>query len=105
MTRSSRVERKETSKQFYWRAFYPRHSRPKRSAMPVHDYLDLSFAMVFARGVSSIRPRTQWILGNDGLLLATVEAATGRSLGVLRQQFPRVRGARQYYHAPETNLR
>ena len=43
--------------------------------------------------------------GGTLLRMATVEAATGRSLGVLRQQFPRIRGACQHHDVPKTNLR
>src|SRR5204863_134580 len=37
--------------------------------------------------------------------MATVEAALGCSLGVLRQQFPRIRRTRQHYDALKANLR
>src|SRR5690242_4715978 len=45
------------------------------------------------------------LIGGTLFRMATVEAAAGYSMGVLRQQFPRVRGARQHHDAPETNLR
>ena len=68
----------------------------------------------FAASLESIAKDARWaavaplwpsVVGRALFRMVAVEAAAGYTMGVLRQQFPRLCGARQHHDAPETNLR